>query len=179
LASAKKRTYLKRYGRPGAEAGWHFLTGDEGTIRKLTDQVGFQFEWDAAAKQYAHPSGFVILTPDGKVSRYFLGVTFSPNDLHDALQKASNRGIGTRIQDLILLCFHYRPVTGKFAAAIMLTVRSLGIATLLGLAWLIIRGTRTRGTGSAEHEVLSPSDAPVGSSVSAHATRNTQHVPVP
>ncbi len=177
LAAAKKRTCLKRYGRSGAEAGWHFLTGNEASIRKLADEVGFQFAYDEAAKQYAHPSGFLVLTPDGKISRYFLGVTFSPKDLHQALEAAADRGIGTRIQDLILLCFHYRPVTGKFAAAIMLSVRTLGIATLLGLAWLIFRGTRHNRTLNTEHAMRNtpgpapaPNPAPHASPIT-HQTR--------
>jgi protein SCO1/2 len=142
LAAAKKRSYLKRYGRDGAEAGWHFLTGDAGAIQKLADDVGFRFAYDPASKQYAHPSGLVVLTPDGKISGYLFGVTFSPRDLFTALKTASSRNIGTRIQDLILLCFHYRPITGRYGNVIMTTVRILGIATLLGLPALIIGMTR-------------------------------------
>jgi len=104
------------------------------------------------------------------VSRYFLGVTFSPKDLYGALQTASNRGIGSRIQDLILLCFHYRPVTGKFAAAIMLTVRALGIATLLGLVWLIVRGTRAPAPRKVHPAAPNAPDSTLASGTHAHGS---------
>src|SRR6266850_243333 len=110
LAAAKKHSYLKRYGRDSAETGWHFLTGDSDAIQRLADEVGFRYAYDSISKQYAHPSGLVVLTPDGKISRYLFGVTFSPRELYSSLYTASSRKIGTRIQDLILLCFHYRPI---------------------------------------------------------------------
>ena len=138
LAAAKKRSYLKRYGRDIAESGWHFLTGDSSSIQRLADEVGFRYAYDSASKQYAHPSGLVVLTPDGKISRYLFGVTFSPRELYLSLETASSRKIGSRIQDLILLCFHYRPITGRYGNIIMITVRTLGVATLLGLPALIL-----------------------------------------
>jgi protein SCO1/2 len=142
LALAKKRNYLKKYGRSGADAGWHFLTGDEPAIRALTTEAGFKYVFDPASKQYAHPSGLVILTPDGKISRYLFGVTYHASDLFAALHDASGEKIGSPIQRLILLCFHYNPITGKYGAAIMFTVRILGATTVIGLAWLIILLTR-------------------------------------
>jgi protein SCO1 len=142
LASAKKRSYLKRYGRDTAETGWHFLTGDPDSIQRLADEVGFRYAYDAASKQYAHPSGLVVLTPDGKISRYLFGVTFSPRELYTSLNEASSRKIGARIQDLILLCFHYRPITGRYGNIIMITVRTLGVITLLGLPALIVTMAR-------------------------------------
>jgi len=142
LASAKKRACLKRYGRDQAAAGWHFLTGNRPAINEIARAVGFQYAYDEVAKQYAHPSGFVVLTPDGKISRYFFGVTFSARELHAALEAASSRSIGSRIQDFVLLCFHYRPITSKYGAAIMLAVRSLAIATVTGLALLIFKMIR-------------------------------------
>lgn len=142
LAAAKKRTYLKRYGRAAAGAGWHFLTGEEPAIKRLADEVGFQYAYDPATGQYAHPSGLVILTPEGKVARYFFGVAFSANDLYLALQGASDHKVGSPIQRLILLCFHYNPITGKYSPAILLIVRLLGGATALGLGWLVYCGCR-------------------------------------
>ncbi len=144
LASAKKRTYLKRYGRPEAAAGWHFLTGDEASIKEIAHDIGFQYAYDEVSKQYAHPSGFVVLTPDGRISKYFLGVTFSARDLQGALATASSRSIGSRIQEFVLLCFHYRPITSKYGSAIMLSVRTLAIGTVLGLGFLIVKMGRTK-----------------------------------
>lgn len=147
LAAAKKQTYLRRYGRSGAAAGWHFLTGDESNIRRLADQVGFHYAYDPSVKQYAHASGLVILTPDGKVSKYFFGVSFSAPKLFAALQNASERQVGSPIERLVLLCFHYNPIRGKYGALIMTTLRILAAATLAGMAWfafVIFRSERKR-----------------------------------
>jgi protein SCO1/2 len=148
LAAAKKRSYLKRYGRDSAQTGWHFLTGDGDSIQRLADEVGFRYVYDPLSKQYAHPSGLVVLTPDGKISRYLFGVTFSPRELYASLDTASSRKIGSRIQDLILLCFHYRPITGRYGNIIMITVRVLGIATLLGLPALVFKMSRRQRFGA-------------------------------
>jgi protein SCO1/2 len=142
LASAKKRTYLKRYGRAGASSGWRFLTGDEQAIRQLAQQVGFKFAYDKPSRQYAHPSGLVILTSEGKVSSYLFGITYSSKDLLAALKGASSNQISSPIQKLILLCFHYNPITGKYGTAIMTTIRVLSIGTMLALVWLLIVSTR-------------------------------------
>jgi protein SCO1/2 len=142
LAAAKKHSYLKRYGRDGAEAGWHFLTGDSDAIRRLADEVGFEYAYDSASNQYAHPSGLVILTSEGKISGYQFGVTYSPRELFASLNNASSHKIGSRIQELILLCFHYRPITGRYGNIIMITVRVLGVATLLGLPALVLKMSR-------------------------------------
>jgi protein SCO1 len=152
LAAAKKRSYLKRYGRDSAESGWHFLTGDPNSIQRLADEVGFRYAYDPLSKQYAHPSGLVVLTPDGKISRYLFGVTFSPRELYASLDTASSRKIGSRIQDLILLCFHYRPITGRYGNIIMITVRTLGVATLLGLPALIVTMARKASRSSRHKE---------------------------
>jgi protein SCO1 len=137
LAAAKKRTYLKRYGRSGAAAGWHFLVGNDTAIRQLAYEVGFHYAYDPASKQYAHPSGLVILTSEGKVSRYLFGVTYSPKVLYETLREASSNKVGSPIQQLLLLCFHYNPITGKYSAAIVIVLRLLGGATILGLLSLI------------------------------------------
>jgi len=133
---------LKRYGRDSAETGWHFLTGDADAIQRLADDVGFRYAYDPVSKQYAHPSGLVILTSEGKISGYQFGVTFSPRDLYTSLDTASSRKIGSRIQDLILLCFHYRPITGRYGNIIMTTVRVLGVATLIALPGLVFKMSR-------------------------------------
>jgi protein SCO1/2 len=145
LATTKKETYLKRYGRAGAGAGWHFLTGNEPNIRKLADEVGFHYAYDPSVKQYAHPSGLVILTPDGRVAKYLFGVKFAPVELYTALQGASERKVGSPIERLVLLCFHYSPIKGKYGALIMSVVRVLGAATIGGLVWFflaMIRGEK-------------------------------------
>jgi protein SCO1/2 len=143
LASAKKQTYLKRYGRAGAAAGWHFLTGDDAAIRKVADEIGFHYAYDPSVHQYAHPSGLVVVTPEGRVTKYFFGVTFSATDLHAALQDAAKNQIGSPIQRLILLCFHYRPVTGKYGTLIVHTIRLFGVTTLVGMLWLFARMIRS------------------------------------
>ncbi|HEY0456340.1 MAG TPA: SCO family protein, partial [Verrucomicrobiae bacterium] len=137
LAAAKKRTYLKRYGRP-AEDGWHFLTGSESSIRLLTQSAGFHYAYDPSIHQYAHPAGFLVTTSDGKISRYFSGVTYSGADLQKAIAGARSQEIGNPIQQFLLLCFHYNPVTGKYGAAILTFVRLCGIATLGAIAGTII-----------------------------------------
>lgn len=137
LAAAKKRTYIKQYGRPQAGQDWHFLIGQQAAVRQLADEVGFRYAYDPASKQYAHPSGLVILTPEGKVSRYLFGVAYSPNDLYAALRQASSNNVGSPIQQLILLCFHYNPLTGKYSGTIMLVLRLFGLATMAGLLWLV------------------------------------------
>jgi len=142
LALAKKRTYLKRYGRAGASNGWRFLTGDQQAIQQLAHQVGFRYAYDKPSKQYAHPSGLVILTPEGKVSSYLFGITYSSKDLLAALKRASSNQISSPIRKLLLLCFHYNPITGKYGATIMIALRVLSIGIMLGLVWLIIVSTR-------------------------------------
>ncbi len=169
LAAAKKRTYLKRYGRPEAEAGWHFLTGQPEAIRRLADEVGFCYAYDDVSKQYAHPSGIVVLTPDGKTSSYLFGVTYAPSELFASLNAASSRKIGSRIQELILLCFHYRPITGRYGNIIMTTVRVLGIATLMGLAALIVRMVRREKVVALQGSYSSQSEAPIKAQEEDHS----------
>jgi protein SCO1/2 len=137
LAASKKRSYLKLYGRPGAAEGWHFLTGSEDSIRTLSEQVGFRYAYDPASKQYAHPSGLVILTPGGKISRYLFGLSYSPKELSDALKKASANEVGTPIQQLFLLCFHYNPITGKYSGTIIILLRLAAVFTMAGFLFLI------------------------------------------
>ena len=141
-AAAQKRLYYKRYARPGADAGWHFLTSpDDATIHRLADAVGFHYAYEASSKQYAHPSGLVVLTPEGRVSRYFFGVNFEARELQDALKAAGTRQISSPIARLLLMCFHYNPATSRYGALIIGALRAAGVLTLLGmfggLAWLI------------------------------------------
>ena len=133
LAAAKKQTYLEHYRRPGAAAGWHFLTGDETAVRRLTQAVGFRYKFDPNNSQFAHASGIMVLTPEGKMSRYFYGVEYSSRDLRLGLVEAAALKIGSPVDQVLLYCFHYDPVTGKYGMAIMNTVRLAGLLTVLAL----------------------------------------------
>ena len=136
LAARKKETYLKRYGRDGAERGWHFLTGDKAEIDKLTEAVGFGYAWDTKSNQFAHASAIMVATPEGKLSHYFYGIEYAPKDVRLGLVEASAGKIGSPVDKLILYCYHYNPTTGKFAP-VMMVIRTAGIVTVVGLAALI------------------------------------------
>lgn len=147
VAAAKRAEYLKRYGRAGAAEGWHFLTGDKQTIAQLTNEAGFRFQYDPASREYAHPSGFLVLTPSGKISRYFFGVNFDPKELRSAIVAASNNKSGSVIKELILLCSHYNPITGKYGAIVLNVVRGLSVVTVLLLAgWIFSMWRREPST---------------------------------
>lgn len=145
LAAAKKQSYLKQYGRPGAASGWHFLTGDQRSIKRLADEVGFRYAYDAPSKQYAHPSGLVILTPQGKVAHYLFGVTYAPRELSDALHDAAGERVGSPIAQVLLLCFHYNPLTGKYSSSVIAGLRVLAVATMGGIFWLLLSLVRRGG----------------------------------
>jgi protein SCO1/2 len=133
LAAAKKATTLKRYGRVGAEGGWHFLTGDEAAIQRLTGSVGFRYAWDEGRGQYAHAAGIIVLTPQGRVSRYLNGIEFSARDARLALVEASSNRIGTVTDQVLLFCYLYDPTTGKYTLAIWNALRLGGVLTVLAL----------------------------------------------
>jgi protein SCO1/2 len=134
LASQKKANYLERYGRPHTAAGWHFLTGTEASIKRLTDAIGFRYEFDPAIQQYAHGAGIEVLTPKGVISRYFYGIEFSARDVRLGLIEASEDRIGTPIDDVLLFCYHYDPATGSYGATVLTIVRAGAIATVLAFA---------------------------------------------
>ncbi len=138
LAAAKKAEYVKQYGRPGAEKGWHFLTGDETSIRRLADAAGYRFKFDEKSGQFVHASGIMILTPQGKLARYLYGVEYPPRDLRLGLVEASNGKIGSPVDQVLLYCFHYDPSTGKYSLLIMNVIRALGAATVAVLGAFII-----------------------------------------
>jgi protein SCO1 len=124
--------------RPGAANGWHFLTGAENSIEKLTRAVGFHYNYDAQTGEFAHATGIVLLTPAGKVSRYYYGIDFSPRDLRLGLIEAAEARIGTPIDQLLLFCFHYDPVTGKYGLLVTNVIRLAGGLTVLLLAGFVI-----------------------------------------
>src|SRR5436309_3966277 len=138
LASSKKETYIKGYNRGGADAGWHYLTGDEANIQKLTRAVGFRYAWDEQTKQFAHASGIMVLTPQGKIARYFYGIDYPPRDLRLALVEASENKIGNPVDALMLYCYHYDPATGKYGAVGMNIVRVAGVITLMLIVGLLL-----------------------------------------
>ncbi len=140
IAAAKKKEYLQRYGRPGGAAGWHFLTGPPDSINALTKAVGFQYQYDPKINQYAHATAIMILTPEGRISRYFYGVDFPPKDLRMGLVEASQNRIGNLTDAILLYCYHYNPATGKYGAVIN-NILKLGAAltvVLLGGMLLIL-----------------------------------------
>lgn len=138
MAAAKKADYLKRYGRPGAASGWHFLTGPADSINALTKAVGFQYQYDAARNQYAHATAIMILTPQGRISRYFYGVDFPPKDLRMGLVEASHEKIGNPIDQILLYCYHYDPATGKYGAVVSNMLKVGGALTILLLGGLVL-----------------------------------------
>jgi cytochrome c oxidase subunit II len=148
-AFAKKQAYLERYDRKGAqrklaEQGWHFLSGDEASIQALADAVGFKYRWDEATSQYIHASGIMVVTPQGKLSRYLYGIEYAPKDLKFSLMEASQNRIGSPVDQLFLFCYHYDPVTGKYGPVIMNFIRLGGFATFIGVALLIFIMRRRR-----------------------------------
>ncbi len=142
IAAAKKQDYLKRYGRPGAASGWHFLTGPAESINALTKSVGFQYQYDPKIKQYAHATAILVLTPQGRISRYFYGVDFPPKDLRMGLVEASQGKIGNAVDQVLLYCYHYDPATGKYGAVVSSMLRlgaGLTVFLLGGLILILFR----------------------------------------
>ena len=140
LATAKKKVYvnyLPEKMRANANSGWHFLTGDQANIEKLADAVGFRYHYDEATKQFAHASGIMLTTPQGKLSRYFYGVDYSARDLRLGLIESSENKIGSPVDQLLLYCYHYDPSTGKYGAAVMRVMRLAGVITLLGIVAML------------------------------------------
>jgi protein SCO1/2 len=144
-ATAKKAVYLERYRRPGAAGGWHFLTGDQANIERLTTAAGFRYAWDEQTKQFAHPSGVIVLTADGRLSKYLFGVEYGPRDLRLGIVEASEGKVGTPADALLLYCYHYDPTTGRYGLAIMRTIRMAGAATVFAIgAFIVVMVRRER-----------------------------------
>ncbi|HZN54613.1 MAG TPA: SCO family protein [Candidatus Polarisedimenticolaceae bacterium] len=146
LALEKRRSYLEDLGRPGAEAGWHFLTGPAASIDALTRAVGFAYRYDEGADQYGHAAAIVVVTPDGRVSRYLYGVRFDPRTLSLSLVEASRGAIGSAWDRFIIYCYHYDPARGSYALAALRVMRAAGaltvlvLGTIVGGFWLRERG---------------------------------------
>jgi len=141
LAAAKKTVYVNYFPvskRAGANAGWHFLTGNEENIRRVTEAVGFRYRFDQASNQFAHASAIYVVTPEGKLSHYFYGVEYAPRDLRLGLVEASQNKIGSIADQLMLYCYHYDPERGRYGAVVMNIMRLGGVVTLVGIVFLLL-----------------------------------------
>lgn len=153
VATAKKADILKRYKRPGAAEGWHFLTGPQESIDALTKAVGFQYEYDPKTDQFAHTTAIMILTPEGKIAQYYYGVEFAPKDIRLGLIQASQNKIGTLADQILLYCYHYDPHAGKYSAIISRIIQLAGGVTVLSLGTVLLvlfrRGSDSEPRGHA------------------------------
>jgi protein SCO1/2 len=151
-AMAKKMEYLHRYKRPGAEAGWHFLTGKDPEIKRVAKAAGFRYAWDEQTQQYAHPTGIIVTTTDGRLARYLFGIEYGPRDLKLALVEASEGKVGTFADQLLLYCYHYDPMTGRYGVYVMRTLRVAGVATVLAIGtFIVVMTRRDRSRQNAAH----------------------------
>jgi protein SCO1/2 len=142
-AASKKQLYMRRFGRENSANGFHFLTGPESSIKPLMDAIGFHYKYDPKTDQFAHASGIMVLTPEGKLSRYFYGVEYSPRDIRLGLVEASQHKIGNVVDAVLLFCYHYDPSTGKYGAVAMNMIRGAGAGFfLLGAGWMLIAWRR-------------------------------------
>jgi protein SCO1 len=146
LAAAKKDAYVDRYDRPHTADGWHFLTGRKADIDRLTEVVGFSYTYDAKTDQYAHAAGLTVLTPEGRIARYFYGIDFAPRDLRLAVVEANDQKIASPIDSVLLYCFHYDPASGKYGWAVLNIVRAAGILWVMGMVslWFVLRRQERR-----------------------------------
>jgi len=152
LAAAKKANVLATYGRPGAPDGWHFLTGSEASIRALTSSVGFRYVWDAEQKQFAHATGVVVLTPAGKISRYFFGIEYPTKDLRLGLIDSGTEKIGGITDQLLLMCYHYDPRVGRYTPMVTRIMKggaAVTLAALVTFVALMLRRERRRAAREA------------------------------
>jgi len=151
LARAKKENYLKSYAREGAASGWHFLTGQDPAVHAVADALGFAYRFVPETGEFAHAAGIMVLTPEGRISRYFYGIEYSSRDLRLALVEAADGKIGSLVDEMMLYCFRYDPAVGKYSVVALSIVRLGGILTIIALAGFIgisrireMRGDRTR-----------------------------------
>jgi protein SCO1 len=147
-AGKKQVEIVNRYGRNGSEIGWHFLTGEKSAIEEVTQSAGFRYAWDEPSKQYVHASGIFILTPQGEIARVLYGIDYTPRDIRLALVEAGDGTIGNAIDQLLLYCYHYNPLTGKYGFVIMGALRLAGVSTVLAMATFIITMLRRERRGS-------------------------------
>ena len=149
MAADAKAHYLRDYNRPNTSNGWHFLTGDDASIQALTKSIGFHYAWDNDSAQWAHATGIIVATPEGKIAQYFYGLEFSARDLRLSLVEASSGKIGTLADKVLLYCYHYNPATGKYGIVIMRSLRIFGAFTavaLFGFMFVMFHAERKRGS---------------------------------
>jgi protein SCO1 len=149
-AAAKKAVYLERYKHAGAAEAWHFLTGQPASIARLTKAAGFRYVWDKQTQQFAHPTGVIVLTPDGRLARYLFGIEYGPRDLRYAIVDASEGKVGNAVDALLLYCYHYDPTTGRYGVAIMRVLRLAGLATVFALGTFIFVMVRRERTSNPD-----------------------------
>ena len=153
VALEKKNAHLEYWSTEATAAGWHFLTGTEAEIRRTTQAAGFSYAWDERTQQFAHVSGVLVVTPDGRLSRYFYGIEYSAKELRLALVESGKGAIGSKIDELLLYCFHYDPESGRYGVVVMNLIRLGGVVTVALLAGFILlmrrRETRTPAEGRA------------------------------
>jgi protein SCO1/2 len=150
LANVKHELYTGLYGRPGGVQGWHFLTGDEPQIKTLAQAVGFRYAYDPSSGQFAHPSGIMLLTPAGKLARYFYGIGYPSRDLRLGLVEASQEKIGNPIDQILLYCYHYDPQTGKYGLLISHVFQAAGGATVILVGGLVLLLFRRENYGTSK-----------------------------
>ena len=138
LAAEKKRTHMEYWGAQGTAGAWHFLTGEEASIRRATAAAGFNYRWDEQTGQFAHVSGVLVVTPDGRLSRYFYGVEYSPKELRMALVESGDGRIGSTMDELLLYCYHYDPAAGRYGVIVMNLVRLGGVLTVVLMGGFIL-----------------------------------------
>ena len=131
-AAAKKASYVRMYGHPETADSWHFLTGGLDSIKSITESVGFRYVWDAHTAQFAHASAIYVATPEGKLSKYFMGIEYSPKDLRLGLVDASAGRIGTLVDQVLLFCYHFDPQSAKYTPFALGLLRVVGAFTALG-----------------------------------------------
>ncbi|MGA7139961.1 MAG: SCO family protein [Terriglobales bacterium] len=136
IAAKKKEQFLRRYNRPGAEQGWHFLVGQPDAIAAVTKAAGFQYQYDEKTGEFAHSTAIMVLTPQGKIAQYYYGIEFPPKDLRLALVEASDNRIGNVVDEVLLYCYHYDPTQGKYSATVLRVLRLMAVATMLCLGAL-------------------------------------------
>lgn len=159
LADNARAAAISRYNRPGTEQGWHFLTGTQDAIAQLADAVGFRYVYDETINQYSHAAGIMVTTPQGRVSRYLFGIEYATNDIRFAVIESAESRIGTVVDQLMLLCYQYDPVTGRYTGAVMTFVRLAGVVTVLLMVAGIVFLSRASGSGGGRPQGPVPNAA--------------------
>ena len=138
IVKNKKLGYMERYGRPGTEQGWHFLTGEQESIDKVTSAAGFTYQWDEKSSQFAHAAAIMVATPGGKLSRYHYGIDYAPRDVKFSLMESAESRVGNAADQLMLYCYHYDPASGKYGLAVLNVIRLGGVATMIGMGLMAL-----------------------------------------